>query len=230
MASYVRSKPTFPQYSPYSLVSQQFESDDYMIQPPPPPLPPKSYVRDNLWKSSEPRIEEHRALSNTGSFSDSKAFKPKDDSDDSQEDSPSYGPSMSILQKIGHVLRYLFIVAVVAVPFLVPLILYNTDATILIDDPNDQNQINASNFHNQVFYIFAWLETTWLAAVASNIIVLALPYVFFFVARYVNSSHRRYWRALRTLKWPFTFTGAIIAAYISFEFVSLPYHYVIRSC
>ena len=168
-------------------------------------------------------------MSDTSSRNVEKGSRPQDTSQSFPEDTPSYGTSMPILRKVVYVARYLFVVALVALPLLAPLFLFTTDALILLDT-DDQNDINARNTHNLIFYIFAWLETTWLAAVIVNIIVLALPYVFYFVARYVNSSHRRYWRVFRALKWPVTLTGAVVAAWLAFRFVSFSFlHLLIKA-
>ena len=232
MAGYEHGQPKFAQYEPYDPVAQNFESEDYLIRPPLPP--PKSEVRDKYtspwnkdstpWdknKSTAPWVQEHQTTSNAGSFDNGKDSKSQAPPDDLQEDVPTYGSHMTILRRLGHVVRYIFIVALVGIPLLVPVILFQDDATVLLDT-DDPQQIAARNHNNQLFYVFLWLETTWLAAVVSNLIALALPYIFFFVSRYVNASHRRYWRMFRTLKWPITFTGTLFAAFLSFGIVRYP--------
>ena len=116
--------------------------------------------------------------------------------------------------RASHVLRYLLVVVTMGLPLAIPVMACSRYAVILDDDVAFSKQTQ-----NLVYYIFLWLLITWLAACASNVLIRCFPYVFRFVAGYVNPAHRKYWRVFRVMKNPVTFLGAIVASYVSFTYV-----------
>ncbi|PGH08126.1 hypothetical protein AJ80_07920 [Polytolypa hystricis UAMH7299] len=71
---------------------------------------------------------------------------------------------------------------------------------------------------NLVFYIFTWLEITWLAGGASDLIGLAFPHLFRSIATRVNHTQRRYWRVFRRIRLPITIAGTVVVCYVGFTF------------
>ena len=136
------------------------------------------------------------------------------------EEEPVYGNfNATLWNSFIYLLRYLFIVILVGAPLAAPIIIYRNDWDA-IDQQEDQ--VLALQEANLRFYVFCWLETFWLSLCFSHFLVKALPYAFFFGARYLNSAHRRYWRIFRTLKWPYTLLGGVLGGLISFKMVRLP--------
>ena len=152
--------------------------------------------------------------------------KPRMASDTRLEDSAGAKcEEVSFWRLALYAVRYFFIVTIVGIGLAVPLVLYRTDKSFGYDD-DDENKIAAQiakQQNNLIFYVFCWLEATWLAACVCHLFSLLFPYVFYFVARYVNSAHRRYWRTFQTLKWPITLVGIAITSFISFRYVGA-YH------
>ncbi|KAK1474842.1 hypothetical protein CCUS01_05468 [Colletotrichum cuscutae] len=110
--------------------------------------------------------------------------------------------------------RYCVIVVVIFVAFLIPLFTLSNDPD-LADDSTPQS-IQDKQYRNLVFYISLWLEVTWVAAVFFDLLGLGLPYLFRFLARYINSSHQRYWRILKFMRRPICFLGTTIVTFIFF--------------
>ncbi|KAH8902101.1 hypothetical protein BR93DRAFT_887864 [Coniochaeta sp. PMI_546] len=110
--------------------------------------------------------------------------------------------------------RYAAVILVVGVPLAIPVIVFRNDQILDDDETIEQRQ-----YRQLVFYLFAWLLTCWLGFWASDALGLALPYIFRFVARYVNPAHQRYWRVMRVMRRPITIIGTVITAYISFTFL-----------
>ncbi|KAK1622710.1 hypothetical protein BDP81DRAFT_455021 [Colletotrichum phormii] len=83
------------------------------------------------------------------------------------------------------------------------------------EDSTSQS-IQDKQYRNLVYYISLWLEVTWVAAVIFDCLGLGLPYIFRFIARYINSSHQRYWRILKFMRRPICFLGTTIVTFIFF--------------
>ncbi|KAK1976089.1 putative serine/threonine-protein kinase [Colletotrichum cereale] len=111
-------------------------------------------------------------------------------------------------------LRYAIVAVVIFVAFLVPIIILANDADIMED--STPHGIEAKQYQNLMFYICLWLEVTWVGAVGSDLLGLGLPYLFRFVARYLNSAHQRYWRVLKFIRRPIAFLGTTLVTYIFF--------------
>ncbi|KAB5518871.1 hypothetical protein GE09DRAFT_977795 [Coniochaeta sp. 2T2.1] len=117
--------------------------------------------------------------------------------------------------------RYVAVVLVVGIPLAIPIIIFRQDLDVLanVDDTTTVESVERRQYRQLVYYLFAWFETCWLGFWASDVIGLGLPYVFRFVARYVNPAHQRYWRVFRVLHRPITIIGLVVTAYISFTFL-----------
>ncbi|UKZ57099.1 hypothetical protein TrVGV298_010951 [Trichoderma virens] len=112
-------------------------------------------------------------------------------------------------------LRYAIVFIIIFIALLIPIIVFSKDADV--DDDTTIDDVYANQYRNLVFYICLWLEITWIFAVFFDIIGLTLPYLFRFIARYVNSAHQRYWRVFKFMRRPICFLGTTIIAYVFFE-------------
>lgn len=69
---------------------------------------------------------------------------------------------------------------------------------------------------NLVFYIFVMLEMVWAMTGVAYVIAMVLPYLFRFVAHYVNPAHKRYWRVFIMMRNPIVILLAVCSGWISF--------------
>lgn len=103
-------------------------------------------------------------------------------------------------------------------------------------DAQDEEEANKYKTQNLLTYLFMWLFITWLGACFVDIFIMAMPYLFRVVARYVatfsllftsrdfinertryvNPAHHRYWRIWRVLRKPITALGTQIIGLIAF--------------
>ncbi|KAF2149102.1 hypothetical protein K461DRAFT_316011 [Myriangium duriaei CBS 260.36] len=112
------------------------------------------------------------------------------------------------LLKIG---RSLLVLLLVGIPLAIPIIIYRNDSTVDLE-----NETPKQKQHRQLtFYVFCWLLTTWLGGFLFYCLGCWLPYLFRFVARYVNPAHQRYWRVFRVMRRPVTLLGLDIVAYLA---------------
>ncbi|GAB1315562.1 hypothetical protein MFIFM68171_05772 [Madurella fahalii] len=112
-------------------------------------------------------------------------------------------------------IKFIIIFGVVGVLLAIPVIVINGEeisakANIDLDD------FLAQQTRQLVYYIFGWLFVSWIGLAISYLIGTALPYLFRFVARYVNPAHMRYWRILRTMRRPICVVGVVTTSYIAF--------------
>ncbi|KAI6467622.1 hypothetical protein MCOR17_004386 [Pyricularia oryzae] len=114
---------------------------------------------------------------------------------------------------VFYALRYFLIVAVVAVLLVVPVIVKQNDAEI---DLTDSDAVRRLKKDQVVFWTFIWLSISWLGFVLFDLIGLALPYLFRFVARYVNPAHQKYWRFLRVVRRPICLFFGIALMYSAY--------------
>ena len=101
-------------------------------------------------------------------------------------DSPYDSGARSALKRIGlHAARFFAVVALfiglLAIPWAV-----NWDYADIGDSTNDYDQAR-----NIIYWIFYWLWLVWIIGSAVHLFALLLPYIFWFVAKYVNPAHRR---------------------------------------
>ncbi len=76
-------------------------------------------------------------------------------------------------------LRFVIILVVIGVPLSVPIIVFRND-----QDLEDEESIENRQYRQLVFYLFAWLLTSWLGGCVSYLLATGLPYLFRFGWRY----------------------------------------------
>lgn len=80
----------------------------------------------------------------------------------------------------GWAIKYALIVLGVAIPLIIPVILFRNDQEVDEDEP-----VLSRQYRQLVFYIFCWLLSTWLFGCLTDMLALGFPYLFRFVAKYV---------------------------------------------
>lgn len=80
-------------------------------------------------------------------------------------------------------IRYFLIIILVIVALVVPIVLIGQDIDINFDD---QASVEAKQYKNLAYYLLAWLLVTWVVTCIFDIFILAFPYLFRVIARYVN--------------------------------------------
>ncbi|KAK4183181.1 putative Mechanosensitive ion channel [Podospora australis] len=138
----------------------------------------------------------------------------------SQESKPGYrtatGTFRSYLWKnVFKVLQFLIIFGVVGVILAIPVIVIGNQDIIKKADLEEEEFLRQRN-KQTVYYVFLWLLISWICFAIVFVIASALPYIFRFVARYVNPAHMRYWRIMRTLLRPICITGVVCCSYVAF--------------
>jgi len=131
--------------------------------------------------------------------------------------------------------KYYLTIILVATVLAIPIIVFRQAQ--LTDDDTVESAAD-KQYRQLVFYLFLWLLITWLSACVSDMLILAFPYIFRFVAgqglplnkdiiqwltgisSYINPAHQRYWRIFRALRKPVVLLGCISGSYTSFQFVS----------
>ena len=109
--------------------------------------------------------------------------------------------------------RYTAVVLLVTVILAIPIIA--TSRTVIHGNSGNYSQV-------LVYYLFLWLLTSWLVGCACNLFWRAFPYLFWWIASFVNPAHQKYWRVFRRLNLPMTLLGSMIFAWIAFVGVGLP--------
>ncbi|KAI5459649.1 Mechanosensitive ion channel-domain-containing protein [Mariannaea sp. PMI_226] len=123
--------------------------------------------------------------------------------------------AVSHRKRIGSwALSYITGVVLVGVALLIPVILFQKDSNL--EGEEDDLTVEQRQYKNLVYYLFLWLFISWLALVFSDIFALFLPYLFRFIARYVNPAHRKYWRMFRNLRLPIAMVGGTVVCFVSF--------------
>ncbi|MCJ1402346.1 hypothetical protein MMC11_005566 [Xylographa trunciseda] len=82
---------------------------------------------------------------------------------------------------------------------------------------------NSGNYSQVlVYYLFLWLLTSWVIGCGFNLSWRAFPYLFWWIAGFVNPAHQKYWRVFRDLNLPVTLLGAMIVSWVAFSgFINL---------
>ena len=73
--------------------------------------------------------------------------------------------------------KYGLVVVLVAVILAIPIIVFRSD-----EDIDSDESIASKQYKNLVFYLFAWLEITWLSGCVMDMFILAFPFLFRTVA------------------------------------------------
>jgi hypothetical protein len=79
-------------------------------------------------------------------------------------------------------IKYALVVILVAVALAIPIIIFHRDN--LLTEEETVESIQKKQYKNLVYYIFSWLEVTWVVACLADIFILAFPYLFRVAARY----------------------------------------------
>lgn len=114
--------------------------------------------------------------------------------------------------------RYVVVVAVIGIILAIPVIVFDKDQDL---EDTSLEATERRQYNNLIYYIFAWLLTTWMCAVIADLVALSLPYLFRLIARYVNPAHQKYWRVFKTMRRPICWLGAVIGSFIAFTVVSI---------
>ena len=109
-----------------------------------------------------------------------------DNETETEEDTPyaSSGQQSSFKRTALHIGRLLLTVVLIGLILAIPLFITMNQRTDLGVDDATQNR-------NFIFWFFTWLEFTFASAIAANIFALIFPYMFYFIAKWVNPAHRR---------------------------------------
>jgi hypothetical protein len=113
-------------------------------------------------------------------------------------------------------LKFVLIFGTVAVLLAVPSMVIDVDAIEAKAAMGDMDAFLAQQQQQTVYYVFGWLLFSWLGLAFFFAVGTAVPYVFRFVARYVNPAHMRYWRVLRTMRRPFCVAFGVTFSFLCF--------------
>ncbi|KAK3380819.1 hypothetical protein B0H63DRAFT_450216 [Podospora didyma] len=111
-------------------------------------------------------------------------------------------------------IRFFVIMAFPGILLSIPVIINRNNKFL---DDNAIDSADARQDKQVIFYIFLWLVISWIGVCLSYLLGCALPYIFRFIARYLNPAHLRYWRTMRVMKRPIAAVGLVMASYLSFE-------------
>lgn len=75
-------------------------------------------------------------------------------------------------------LRYFLTVVLVGFVLCLPAIILRDDRSLNPQDPS----VEDVQYRNLIFYLFLWLTVSWLGACGADMVILAFPYLFRFVA------------------------------------------------
>ena len=106
------------------------------------------------------------------------------------------------------IIKYLVILVVVTIAFATPVAIYH----IREKTKNLQKDVR--------YHLLLWTLISWLSAAISNIAITLFPYLFKFIARWVNPGHVKYWRIFRFMRLAVTLLGGAIGMYVSYTYVS----------
>ena len=107
------------------------------------------------------------------------------------------------------IVKYLVTLVVVTISFATPVAIYHV-------------REGSKNLEKDVrYHLLLWILTSWLSTATSNVSITLFPYIFKFVARWVNPGHAKYWRIFRFMRGAVTLLGGAIGTYISYTYVSL---------
>ena len=189
-----------------------YAADDYRTGPPPPPKENPKHKPIALYEhniaSYRPSRESYKESQDVDFYSATPVKDPQ-------------SPASIILGKLSQAIRWFAVTGSIAMLLAIPMILYRDDkdrqTDVIFDNTGDpeippeattvvKDNVNKDRiWNNFYFYLSAWLVCTWLSACFGHLFSFFLPYLFRWIAKYVNPAHRRYWKIFRRLKWPFTF-------------------------
>ncbi|KAK4156362.1 Mechanosensitive ion channel-domain-containing protein [Chaetomidium leptoderma] len=110
--------------------------------------------------------------------------------------------------------RYLVYVVPVALLLAIPLIVIPLTGDIgrvqLGEKPNP---------HHSLFFLFVWIEISWLSLWAGKMVAHVLPFIFMFFCGVISSGTRKYATVLRALQIPLSLFFWGLASWLSFKFM-----------
>ncbi|KAK0616462.1 hypothetical protein B0T14DRAFT_435937 [Immersiella caudata] len=69
-----------------------------------------------------------------------------------------------------------------------------------------------------IYNVFTFLLVSWVSIAFFYLLGTTLPYIFRFIARYVNPAHTRYWRIVRVMRKPLCFVGSLFVSFLAFDY------------
>jgi hypothetical protein len=144
---------------------------------------------------------------------------------------PSPKSMLGLHPAVVYAIKWSIVTVLISVVIAIPMIALRSslddDETASIEE--QLLQLLSNQWKNLGFWICAWVMVTWLSACLFHAASQIFPYLFRYVAKFVNPAHRRYWRVFRFMKWPITLLGCTIGSYISYYFVSY-FHHCLAGC
>ncbi|KAK4143917.1 uncharacterized protein C8A04DRAFT_11888 [Dichotomopilus funicola] len=120
-----------------------------------------------------------------------------------------------ILKTLYGPLKFVLIFGIVTALLVIPTVVIDADnVKSRAEFGDDEAGFSAQQTRLVTYYVFGWLWFSWIALAACYAFGTVLPYVFRFVARYVNPGHARYWRVLRTMRGPICYVGLVTFSYV----------------
>ncbi|KAK4228633.1 putative Mechanosensitive ion channel [Podospora fimiseda] len=99
-----------------------------------------------------------------------------------------------IMKNLYKVLKFFIIFGFVGIILAIPVIVIGNDKVNKRAEFPTEEEFFAQRERQTVYYIFMWLLATWVCFAVFYVFAMAMPYIFRFVARFVNPAHMRYWR------------------------------------
>lgn len=112
------------------------------------------------------------------------------------------------------VTRYLVYVVPVAVLLAIPLIV------LPLTGDGDKDRVKLGDGpHHSLFFLFLWIEISWLALWAGKLVAHFLPFLFMFFCGVISSGTRKYATVLAALEIPLSLFFWGLASWLSFKFM-----------
>lgn len=108
--------------------------------------------------------------------------------------------------------RYLVYVVPIAVLLAVPLVV------LPLTGDKDRVSLGDGQYHS-LFFLFVWIEISWLALWAGKLVAQLLPFLFMFFCGVISSGTRKYATVLRALEIPLSLFFWGLASWLSFKFM-----------
>ena len=112
-------------------------------------------------------------------------------------------------RKVLAIVKYLVTLIIITVAFATPVAIY-------------RGREKSKDLQKDVrYHLLLWVLISWLSTAISNISITLFPYLFKFIARWVNPGHVKYWRIFRFMRLAVTLLGGAIGTYVSYTYVSI---------
>ncbi len=106
------------------------------------------------------------------------------------------------------ILRSVFLIAPIGIIFAIPMIIYDTSS------------YDSMIGKERIFWLFVWLEVSWVSFWVSLMAVDLFPFMYRFVMGFINPCFRKYWSCLKALRFPLALTIWGVVSLIMFDVVS----------